>query len=69
MENNGNDTIIKSVIDQILQRSDTGFSKYGVNLDRKDLSLYDWLQHLQEELMDAVNYIEKIKTLVKNGNQ
>jgi hypothetical protein len=41
-----------------------GKKKYGVTLDRNDLSLSDWLTHLQEELMDAVNYIERIKKVV-----
>ena len=54
------DTIVKNVIDKIVSRSETGIKKYGTTLDRNDLSLIDWLRHLQEELMDAVNYIEKI---------
>mgnify|MGYP003545700105 CR=1 FL=1 len=66
---NGNDSIIKEVIEKIKKRREEGFSKYVTNLDRKDLSLYDWLQHLQEELMDAVNYIEKIKSVLNETKQ
>ncbi len=69
MITNGNDSIINKVIEKIKKRSEVGFSKYGTNLDRKDLSLYDWLQHLQEELMDAVNYIEKIKSVLNETKQ
>jgi hypothetical protein len=38
-----------------------GQAKYGTNLDRKDVDLEGWLNHLQEELMDATLYIEKLK--------
>tara|TARA_B110001454_G_scaffold194106_1_gene195424 strand:+ start:1599 stop:1832 length:234 start_codon:yes stop_codon:yes gene_type:complete len=37
-------------------------NKYGVNTERTDLSILEWLQHLQEELMDATVYIEKLKS-------
>ena len=43
------------------ERSKRGQAKYGTNLDRKDVDLTGWLNHLQEELMDATLYIEKLK--------
>lgn len=55
------DPIIKSVVDNFVKRSDVGFKKYGVTLQDDDAPLVAWLNHLQEELMDAVNYIEKLK--------
>lgn len=58
------DSIVDAVVDKFLQRAKVGQAKYGVNLDRTDLSLEDWLTHFQEELMDAVNYIEKIKKII-----
>jgi hypothetical protein len=30
-------------------------------LERRDLDWLDWITHLQEELMDAVLYIERLK--------
>ena len=56
-----NDPIVDSVIEQFKERSKKGIKKYGTTLERNDLSMLDWLQHLQEELMDAVCYIEKLK--------
>ena len=53
--------IEKRVIDRINQRAEIGKQKYGVTMERKDLSTYDWLNHLQEELLDAIIYIEKLK--------
>lgn len=55
------DTIVKSVIEQFKQRSEAGINKYGVTLDREDLNALEWLQHLQEELMDATLYVQKLK--------
>ena len=59
------DLIIKNVIEKIKKRSDVGFKKYGVTLKDDDQPLDVWLQHIQEELMDAVNYIEKVKDVLK----
>lgn len=55
------DTIVKSVVDKYKQRSEVGIKKYNKTMDRDDLSLLDWLTHLQEELMDATLYVEKLK--------
>lgn len=55
------DPIVLKVLAKYYERSQTGIEKYGRTLDRDDLNLIDWLNHLQEELMDATLYIEKIK--------
>jgi len=54
------DPIVLSVIDKINTRSQVGITKYGTTL--QDNNTDDFLKHLQEELMDAVNYIEKLQT-------
>lgn len=56
------DSIVDSVIDKIIDRARVGKDKYKTDLDREDLGIIDWLTNLQEELLDAANYIEKIKT-------
>ena len=55
------DSVVFSIVQQFIQRSDFGFKKYGTNLDRTDLSILDWIQHAQEEHMDAILYLEKLK--------
>ena len=55
------DTIVKTVVEKFLQRSAVGIAKYGVTLDRTDLGVLDWIQHAQEELMDGILYLEKLK--------
>lgn len=46
------------ICDKIQERAAFGLKKYGVTLERTDLSRLDWLIHTQEELMDAVGYLE-----------
>jgi hypothetical protein len=55
------DSVVASVLESFKQRAATGQKKYGTNLDRTDLKTLDWIQHLQEELMDATLYLEKLK--------
>ena len=64
------DTIVQSVIDQFFQRSQVGIKKYNTTLDRNDLSLHEWLEHLKQELMDATLYIQKLqKEIVDSGKE
>lgn len=66
LKNENVDSIVGSVIRKFLERSRIGKEKYGTDLDRTDLSLYEWIVHAQEEHMDAILYLEKIKkTIVK----
>jgi hypothetical protein len=58
------DKIVHQVIIKYLERSYQGQQKYGTTLDRNDLVLRDWMQHLQEELMDASLYLEKLMTVI-----
>ena len=60
------DKIIERVINKIKSRSDVGYKKYGVTLKDDDQPLDTWLTHIQEELMDAVNYIEKAKEVLED---
>ena len=55
------DSIVDAVIKKFQERSEVGIKKYGVTLDREDLSVLDWIQHAQEEHMDAILYLEKLK--------
>jgi hypothetical protein len=55
------DPIVKAVTDKFQQRSEVGIKKYGVTLEREDLTADEWAEHLQQELMDAVLYLERLK--------
>ena len=56
---------VQRVIEKYRNRAALGLEKYGVTTMRDDLDLLDWLTHLQEELMDAVVYIEAAKRLLR----
>jgi hypothetical protein len=59
------DSIVRTIIAKFQVRSEIGKKKYGTTLDRTDLSVIDWINHAQEEHMDAILYLEKLKqTLV-----
>ena len=59
------DEIVESVINEFRLRSERGIEKYGTTLQENELSPLEWLKHLQEELMDAVLYLEKVKQINK----
>lgn len=53
------DQTVEAVRADLLARSKLGVEKYGVTLDRTDLSLRDWLQHAYEETLDQANYLKR----------
>ena len=57
------DKIVENVIAQFSKRSEVGIKKYGTTLEENNND--DFLQHLKEELMDAILYIGKLQSLNK----
>ena len=53
------------VCKKIQARSDVGKEKYGVTMEEEILSIREWLNHLQQELMDAAVYVEKLLGMVE----
>ena len=62
-EKQNTDQIVSHVIEKYTQRSNVGIAKYGTTLETNNKDNY--LKHLQEELMDATLYLEKLMTLNK----
>jgi hypothetical protein len=52
--------VVAAVIAKFAARSAEGQKKYGTTLDRTDLGTRDWIRHTQEELMDAILYLERL---------
>ena len=52
------------VCKKIMMRAVKGESKYQVTMEREDLNMLEWLTHLQEELMDATVYVQKLIDMV-----
>jgi hypothetical protein len=55
------DKYVDRVLNRFKERSEVGIKKYSTTLERNDLNVLEWLTHLQEELMDATLYIERLK--------
>jgi hypothetical protein len=60
------DSVVSSVISMFENRARIGQVKYGQTLDRTDLSFLQWIQHAQEELMDGILYLEKMKKILES---
>ena len=67
------DPVVERVCDKFVQRSDLGFEKYGRTLHSertgKHKDLLGYLTDVQEELMDAILYIQAAREeLDENGS-
>ena len=49
-----------AVASKVIGRAMDGLAKYGVTMERTDLSRLDWLIHAQEEAMDLAVYLERL---------
>ena len=61
------DAIVESLINKYQQRSKLGIGKYGTTLEENNTD--NFLIHLQEELMDASLYIEKLLSKIRNNEE
>lgn len=68
-EPHGLDSIVTAIIQRFTERAEMGKKKYGTDLDRTDLTVLEWIQHAQEEHMDAILYLEKLKHEYRKNSQ
>jgi hypothetical protein len=61
------DKIVLNVLARFKERSDVGIKKYNTTLERTDLTTLEWLTHAQEEAMDFVLYLERLKQEYKQS--
>lgn len=61
------DPVTEYIRQKMLQRQRIGWTKYGVGLGRDDFTMDNWLQHLEEELMDAIQYVVRLR-MTLNGS-
>ena len=61
--NRNDDGIVESLIKRFLSRSAKGIDTYGMTLEQNRMPVKDWNLYLQEELMDASLYLEKLRTI------
>jgi hypothetical protein len=63
------DPIVLKVMTKFYDRSQRGIEKYGTMLTRTDLDFIDWVTHLQEEMLDAALYCERLKHEYKKNQK
>jgi len=62
------DPIVEAVRDKFKERSEVGIKKYGTTLEKNNLTKLEWINHAQEEAMDLILYLEKLKQIELKGN-
>ena len=64
------DPVVKRVMDKFVERSNEGFRKYGTTLHEERTTklkgLGKYLLDIQEELMDAVLYVQTAREEIKD---
>lgn len=55
------DPIVKSVIDKFRDRHFEGMKTYGMTMADNPAKTLEWINHVQEELMDSILYLERLK--------
>lgn len=60
------DPLVQRVVDNILKRSEVGMKTYKVSMEDADKPVEDWITDAQEELTDAVIYLEKVKQKIRD---
>ena len=60
-------SIQQTIVEKFVDRAKMGEKKYGVTLDRVDLSIEDFIEHALQEHMDAILYLQKVKTMLKSN--
>ena len=53
--------VVNRVLAKFIQRSDEGMQRFGVSMADADKPVLEWIEDAQEELMDAILYLEKLK--------
>tara|TARA_B100000700_G_scaffold320959_1_gene419236 strand:- start:1637 stop:1960 length:324 start_codon:yes stop_codon:yes gene_type:complete len=60
-----NDPIVNEVVDIIMKRHLTGMDKFGKTMDSNDRPLDEWTEETIEELIDAIHYLVKARSIIK----
>jgi len=61
------DPVTETIRTRFLARQRVGWTRYGIGLGREDFTMDNWLQHLEEELMDALQYTVRLR-MTRDGS-
>lgn len=60
-----NDPVVNEVIDKIIHRHMQGMEKFGKTMESNDRPLDEWTEETIEELIDAIHYLVKARSIIK----
>lgn len=60
--------VARAVAQRVKDRADVGMKTYGMIIDENDKSLVQWVREAQDELLDAVVYLEKVAQTLEKLN-
>jgi L-cysteine desulfidase len=64
------DPVVERVVEKFVDRSNVGYEKYGTTLHEERVTklkgLYKYINDVQEELMDAILYIQAVKEEIQD---
>ncbi len=60
------DPIVQSVIDKFKARHLVGMKTYGMTMADNPAGILEWVNHAQDELMDGILYLERLKSATKD---
>ena len=61
------DSIVEAVMHKMATRSNEGMKKYGVSMERKDITTVGWIDNAIEEALDMAIYLERLKRDLNSG--
>jgi len=59
------DKLVQGVIDRIAKRSEVGIKKFGCTMLESKKPTIAWIDEAQQELSDAIIYLEKFKYILQ----
>jgi hypothetical protein len=60
------DPIVEAVMHKMATRSGEGMKKYGVSMEREDITTVGWIDNAIEEALDMAVYLERLKRDLNN---
>ena len=61
------DPVVNRVIQRFVERSAEGMERFGVSMEANDAPALHWIENAQEELMDGILYLERLKGELSDG--
>ena len=63
------DPIVNKVVDLIIKRHMQGMGKFGITMDKNETPFDQWIDDTVEELLDAIHYLTKARSIVDKFKQ